>query len=201
MIDIVKRCSSWPVSADGELESLERLRRPSVPTAWLERTVEEHRQALYELQRQEGDPQFDHRIGSIRWHESQIRRRDRVLDERFRAAIDSRTPHPPEPPEPPEPARNAPANLRVIHPPASRETVLSKAERTAMLAAYKAECKTAGVKVGYREIGREVDPASTDPTTLVNKWRAGDPRYEGWTPRFLQMFADRPKRKQAPGAG
>jgi hypothetical protein len=75
----------------------------------------------------------------------------------------------------------------------------TKDGRAAMLDAYKAECKASGVKVGYIEMGRELDPTSIDPETIVNKWRALDPRYEGWTPAFRKMFAEKPHlRKQPP---
>jgi hypothetical protein len=78
--------------------------------------------------------------------------------------------------------------------------IRTKVGRAAMLKTYKAECKAAGLKVNYKEIGYEVEPESIDPESIVNKWRdCKHPRYERYTRRFLKVFAEKPHlQKQYP---
>jgi hypothetical protein len=172
-MDIVRRFSSRPVSPDDERKSLERLRNPSIPNAWLEQKLEEHRQARDQLPGQvPGDPQFDLRIGWIRWHESRIRSMDQVLDER--AVAQRKSPDRQEP--------HATKTLIVLRPVQQTTRAIydvkERAGRTATYDAYRAECKAADVKIRRKEIGLAVKSKSKDPVTLVKKWLLCDPRYE-----------------------
>jgi hypothetical protein len=79
-----------------------------------------------------------------------------------------------------------------------KEVPAERAERRRLLNEYKAKCKAAGRKITYDDIGLAVKPGSQRPRTIVDKWRAGHPDYEGYTEKFLRMFREKPHLKDSP---